>query len=507
MKLEYYPEWKISFWYTNSSYHDTISNTLTDLYTEYIQEKLNILNISIETYKDSNSNNDETIRKLKKVIINDITSIEDIQDNKPNELNYIKVKSDIMNSYKIGFLVDPVTRVNYLFQCNKKSIDNSKEQTQELQRFVENMYSNAKKLVWNTKNVDKCPQWYFYSDSSNKLLLDTVVYSKEINDNLKNTDVNKLVSHITTHINNNNINMPIEFYEKLNKLESHYLNSVDRINKYVEDCNDRGLLDKIKHIYQNDYYFFNQLTYEITTFTDDELSEIRKLHSKKHKNNVFTVITPTRGNTNLLKIKQVLKQENLNYFHIILWDTSRDSMNFNGRELTPRDLEDECTYCYELVHPYFRFSNQRNDVWLRGVGITMTNTPYITFFDDDTWGERNHFVKVFEYMNQKQLECTYVIRRMWENEDNVIGLDNFEATGEMNKFGFKLIDNSSIYLKLDTARLLSSMFLSNQIYGDDRLTADFLDKYEKKRERFNEVLVNHIAKPILVNYFKSNINA
>ena len=34
---------------------------------------------------------------------------------------------------------------------------------------------------------------YFYSDSSNKLLLDTVVYSKEINDNLKNTDVNKLV--------------------------------------------------------------------------------------------------------------------------------------------------------------------------------------------------------------------------------------------------------------------------------------------------------------------------
>ena len=52
-----------------------------------------------------------------------------------------------MNLYKIGFLVDPVININYLFQCNKKSIDNSKEQTQELQRFVENMYSNAKKLV------------------------------------------------------------------------------------------------------------------------------------------------------------------------------------------------------------------------------------------------------------------------------------------------------------------------------------------------------------------------
>ena len=44
---------------------------------------------------------------------------------------------------------------------------------------------------------------------------------------------------------------------------------------------------------------------------------------------------------------------------------------------------------------------------------------------------------------------------MWENEDNVIGLDNFEATGEMNKFGFKLIDNSSIYLKLrDTVKIV-----------------------------------------------------
>ena len=52
------------------------------------------------------------------------------------------------------------------------------------------------------------------------------------------------------------------------------------------------------------------------------------------------------------------------------------------------------------------------------------------------------------------------------------------------------------------------MFLSNQIYGDDKINSRFLKiSNEKKRERFNEVLSNHIAKPILVNYFKSNINA
>ena len=48
-------------------------------------------------------------------------------------------------------------------------------------------------------------------------------------------------------------------------------------------------------------------------------------------------------------------------------------------------LEDENTYCYQFMHPYFEFKGQRNDVWLRGVGATLTNTPYITYFDDDTW--------------------------------------------------------------------------------------------------------------------------
>ena len=36
------------------------------------------------------------------------------------------------------------------------------------------------------------------------------------------------------------------------------------------------------------------------------------------------------------------------------------------------------------MHPYFEFKGQRNDVWLRG-GATLTNTPYITYFDDDTY--------------------------------------------------------------------------------------------------------------------------
>ena len=143
---------------------------------------------------------------------------------------------------------------------------------------------------------------------------------------------------------------------------------------------------------------------------------------------------------------------------------------------------------------------------MRGVGATLTNTPYVTYFDDDTWPERNHLSKVMLFMISKNINYTYVIRRMWENHHSPLGLDNFEAIGKTNKFGFRLIDNSSIYMKLEVARKVLNVFLNNQVYGDDRFTPDFLDNNEDcKGERMYQVLVNHIAKPILLKYFKDNV--
>ena len=52
---------------------------------------------------------------------------------------------------------------------------------------------------------------------------------------------------------------------------------------------------------------------------------------------------------------------------------------------------------------------------------------------------------------------------MWEN-NTPIGLDNFEAIGVKNKFGFRLIDNSSLYMKLDVARKVMNVFLNHQVY-------------------------------------------
>lgn len=220
---------------------------------------------------------------------------------------------------------------------------------------------------------------------------------------------------------------------------------------------------------------------------------------------VITVITPTLGNPSLLKLKESLRAESVPYLHLVLWDNNRVA-----NALKPEDIEDDRTFCYVMRHSYHQYPKQRNDIHLRALGVLMTNTPYVCFKDDDTWVENNHFRKVLGFMYSRKLDYTHVLRNMWyfcreSNTYNLIGVDRFESTGEPNKWGYCLIDNSSIYLKLEAARDLARNFLDFEIYGDDRQTKNFLDSKGAKGELYARVLVNHIAKPELIEFFKDNI--
>lgn len=215
---------------------------------------------------------------------------------------------------------------------------------------------------------------------------------------------------------------------------------------------------------------------------------------------VFTIITPTMGNHSLLKLKESLKQEQTPFIHLVLWDSRRVE-----NALTPAEIEDERTFSYVMRHPYFEMPNQRNDVHLRALGVTMTNTPFITWKDDDVTVEPDHLAKIMSHMSRHKLDYTYCKRRMLEPSGDVIGVDDFESTGEPNKFGYTLIDNSSLYMRLATARQLAGNFLNHEIYGDDRFTKSFLDSINAKGARCLDVLVNHTAKAGLVEFFKSGI--
>lgn len=490
MFIHYYPLWDLSFWYNLSFDHNQLDAIMLELYQKTISTKVNEIEDEDEQLK--------FVTKNRRVIVKQISSINDFFDEGKYYDLPVSTK-DIINSYKVGFLIDPAIRMHYLHKHNNKFKD------KPLLEFVNWLYDDYKHRVHTGSTIDR-PQWYFYSNSTNEMIMNllvSLVYDTTKKQYVLN-NLGLLIDYISTKEDTaktslSNIHNIVA--NDLNKLEQKLMNI---------SSNKDGIDFRIHRLYQNDYYFFDELTYRHLynyCYVPDEVQGMREKHNKLYRQNAFTIITPTMGNINLFKLKQVLKQEKLNYIHIILWDKNRKPMkyNVNDNELNPKDFEDECTYCYEFTHPYYEFPRQRNDVWLRGVGCTLTNTPYITFHDDDTWPERDHLDDVMRYMNFNHLDYTYVARRMWADNKTPIGKDDFEATGEINKFGYRLIDNSSLYLNTDTARTLSIMFLSNQIYGDDRLTYDYLTKNNRKGDRYDKVLVNHIAKEQLVQFFKANI--
>jgi len=408
----------------------------------------------------------------------------DLQSTFKNNSMFLKkeFQYDILHSNKIGVINCPT---NYLYLNYIKEYPDKKT---TLDKYSLHLLHNTKKCVWNSRD-NLQPQWYLLSDESNQPLCQ---------DYFKN-NISVFEKYLPTDVYRD---LQDNFNNDMFQKEEDNLK-----NQILENTEPTGEYSLLSHyVYQNDYYFIEPLNEKDYNIDYQKIKKLKSTSKTKTKSPIFTIITPTMGSNNLYRLKQILKQEEVSYIHLILWDRNRRGDEHGQLLIQPEDLQDENTYCYQFGHPYFEFKGQRNDVWLRGVGATLTNTPYVTYFDDDTWPERNHLDKVMKYMIQKQLNYTYVKRRMWQDLKSPLGIDNFEAIGVKNKFGYRLIDNSSLYMKLEVARKITNVYLKHQVYGDDRFTPNFLDNdTECKGERMEQVLVNHIAKNTLLNYFKENV--
>jgi hypothetical protein len=472
------PDWNLTL----------LINRLTKLKKQLVEHLLEIYSNYLRNKYNTN------IPKLSKVLtFSNYYSIDDLFksfDNNDNinssveqQQQNTEVKQILIQSKKIGIIMSPdiYNYINYTSNNSTSNFDN----------YCLNLIKNPKKHIWST-NHSLQPQWYILSNTSNQSITDTIFYYNL--EAFKNYIPENYYLDIVSKFKNE------DFINEENEL-------INTIKSVLNNVSYDDYHTMIIYFYQNDYFFLQELSVDFKTndYKDIEHIKLKYGINSSKKNPVFTIITPTMGTETLYRLKQVLRQEGTPFIHLILWDNNR-RVNEKSELINPEDLEDEYTFCYHFKHPYFEFKGQRNDVWLRGVGATLTNTPYVTYFDDDTWPERDHLTKVMKHMVTKNINYTYVIRRMWENHHVPLGLDNFEAIGKINKFGFRLIDNSSIYMRLEVARKVMNVFLNNQVYGDDRFTPDFLNNDPKcKGERMEKVLVNHIAKPILLNYFKENV--
>lgn len=421
---------------------------------------------------------------------------------RPSNITNLPIWLSIQNSIKIGFIRNPLYRMYNIY--NNISEYPALEQIphETLDQFISIIYQNGSKIFSNHPEYVKAfsllhPQIISLSTSNNLLPFDIVIRD----DDMTTQNVSAFITKLSLRQSNQS--------QLLKDLSN--MMPVDYMADYSEDS-----IKMMYLMYHMDYNHFNFPLYKLPK----SMIPIPPLN--RNQKPIFTIITPTMGNHSIIRLKKALLFEDIPFIHLILWDTNRVN-----NEVDIKSLEDERTFCYEFKHPYHQFPKQRNDVWLRAVGITLTNTPFITFFDDDTWPERNHLKTVFDYMTSNKLDYTYCQRRMWEDSGigkdinsssyqsraeydceflRNIGVDTFEATGEKNKFGYTLIDNSSLYLRLETGRKLSSMFMGNQVYGDDRLTKDFLEDNNTIGKKLEHVLVNHVAKPNLVDFFRENVD-
>lgn len=210
---------------------------------------------------------------------------------------------------------------------------------------------------------------------------------------------------------------------------------------------------------------------------------------------IWTIVTPTTGRRSLLRLKEALRKETVPYIHLVMMDAKREPDS-----LSIEEIEDERTYVYDIRHPLYRQPSARMDVYLRGLGILMARTKYIRCCDDDAWPEAGHLGQVTEFMEKNDLDFTWCLRRMYRRNGEVIGVDRFEAIGQINQFGYHLLDNSSLFYNQRAALVLSQVFVQNPIYGDDRLTWGPL--HEACKGLFlDKILTNHMAQPELEDFF------
>ena len=453
------------------------------VYPGITQDQEALVDFLVSKYEETSEN------RVKKIDITPLTY---------EKINNLPINLRIKT--RISFIQNPLARIYNIFKFISKNKIYEKHPDLKNEKVYLNLLSQHRQ-----NNIDFFKNkydgifnklLYILSDNSNVINYDMIIKENIFIDDLMLL-INKFDGLFTKED-------AMKHIEKTNKIlpDDYMVNYNDNIIKLIYD------------VYYEDFSYFGYPLHKV----DMSTIKISK-NTNSNISPIFTIITPTVGTPSLLRLKKALSYENVPFIHLILWDKNRIK-----NALNPIDLEDDRTFCYEFTHPYHEFPNQRNDVWLRGVGITLVNTPFVTFFDDDTWPDRGHLDNIYKHMINNKLEYTFCKRRMWEfdeqhknnnlngitdnygdlfNNLKLIGTDNFESIGVESKMGYRLVDNSSLYMRLDTAREISSVFLKNQYYGDDRETPKHLDKF--KGGIYNNVLVNHVAKPKLVNFFRNNI--
>lgn len=218
------------------------------------------------------------------------------------------------------------------------------------------------------------------------------------------------------------------------------------------------------------------------------------------ENKKLTVITPTSGRPNLLKlIESIRLQNNSNeIYHIILWDDFRQNETISEK---PEDLNNENTLSIYVPGNIGEFYGSH----LRAIGLMLAQTPWVTFADDDVWWEPNHYDNLKEIIDGGY-EWGGVRRIIWNPyTKEKIGVDNFESVGDSasRKVPYEMLDGNTMIFKREYGVYASPIYREITTYDDDRRMYSYLKESSESYKILDVPTINQICPNKLVNMFQS----
>jgi hypothetical protein len=209
---------------------------------------------------------------------------------------------------------------------------------------------------------------------------------------------------------------------------------------------------------------------------------------------LITIITPTTGKPSINRLIDSIKKQKIFVQHFLLWDDKKegefiesykennyilDSINISGSVVTG------CAFGSAL----------------RSIGLMAAQTDYVTFADDDVYWDENHLETMLSYISDLNWVCS---KRKIFNDEEYLGIDDFESVGEEAKTPYKMVDNNCMLFKRKFGALAAILYRETNEYNDDRLMYQFLMKYAGKPAKTNKATINQNCPKKLVNFFKNN---
>ena len=215
-----------------------------------------------------------------------------------------------------------------------------------------------------------------------------------------------------------------------------------------------------------------------------------------------TVITPTTGHNNLSRLMGSLEEQTVPYHHLLLWDDKREGCYDNpNADPLGWNIADNIT---SLVLKGSIVQGDACGSALRAIGLMAANTPYVMFADTDVWYEKNHIENLLNLVDGSI--WAFCRRKIWANEDDYIGIDNFESVGNCDerKVPYLLVDNNTMIVARKFGASAAVLYRETEQYNDDRLMTEFLYKHAGNPAVTTQATVNQICPSRLEPFFREN---